>query len=166
MKTQSSFPFVAAVIGAASLSLFCGCSKSDDSSTTVQATKPDGSSAAVVVSDSNVTVGSSDTWSQIKEYAFEKRADFSAGFDRMSKDMDDKAAAFRVKVAGVSDSVASDRASALKEYDDARADLTAKRTELDNATADTWASAKEKVGDSWKSTKAAFDKVTKANAPS
>jgi hypothetical protein len=37
---------------------------------------------------------------------------------------------------------------------------------MDNATADNWSDAKAKVRESWKSTKAAFDKVTKANAPS
>jgi hypothetical protein len=165
MKTKYLFPITAAAIGAA-LFLACGCSKSDDSVTTVQATRPDGSIVNVAVSDTSVTVGTTDAWDRIKDFAYERRADFSDGMDRMSKDMDDRTAAFRTRAAGVSDAVASDRDSAMRDFDSARADLKSKRTDLDNATAATWSDAKAKAGESWKSTKAAYDRVTKANAPS
>jgi hypothetical protein len=166
MKTQGSLPVFAAAICSAALLLVCGCSKSDDRVTTIQTTKPDGSNVTVAVTDSNVAVGVTGAWDSIKDFAYERRADFSAGIDRMSRDMDDKAAAFRTRAAGVSDAVASDRDSAMKDYDSARADLKSKRTDLDNATADTWSDAKAKAGESWKSTKAAYDRVTKANASS
>jgi hypothetical protein len=166
MKTRVSVTVLAAAIGSAAVILVCSCSKSDDGATTVLATRPDGSTVSVAISGNNVVVGATDAWDGIKDFTYDRRADFSAGMDRMSKDMDDRTAAFRARAAGVSDSVASDRDSAMKEFDSARADLKSKRTELDNATADTWSNAKEKVGDSWKSTKAAYDKVVKANAPS
>ena len=156
----------AAAVGSAALLLLCSCSKNDDGVTTVQATRSDGSNVTVAVSESNVSVEVTDAWDRIKDFAYDRRADFSAGMDRMSKDMDDKTAAFRARATGVSDSVARDRDSAMKEFDSARADLKSKRTDLDNATADNWSDAKAKVRESWKSTKAAFDKVTKANAPS
>jgi hypothetical protein len=165
MKTLSPLPLFAAAIGSALLLSF-GCSKSDDSVTTVQATRPDGSTATVVVNDTNVTVGVSDTWDRIKDFTYEKRADFSAGIDRMSMDMDDKTASFRAKVAGAPDAASRDRDSAMKEYDEARADLRSKRTDLDNATADTWADAKAKTAESWKNTKAAYDKVANAKPAS
>jgi hypothetical protein len=166
MKMPHTLSPFAAAIGSAAVLLFCGCSKSDDSTTTVQATRPDGSNVTVAVSDANVTVGATDAWDRIKDFTYERRADFSAGFDRMSKDMDDKTAAFRTRVAGVPDAASRDRDSAMKEYDEARADLKSKRNDLDKATADTWSDAKAKTAASWKNTKAAYDKVTKANAPS
>jgi hypothetical protein len=166
MKTRSPLPVIAAAVGSAALFLFCGCSKSADSTTTVEATRADGSNVTVAVSDASVTVGVSDAWDRIKDFTYERRADFNAGIDRMSKDMDDQTAVFRARVAGVPDAASRGRDSALKEYDDARADLKSKRTDLDNATADTWADAKTKAAASWKSTKAAYDKVTKANAAS
>jgi hypothetical protein len=166
MKTRGSLPFFAAAMGSVALLLLCSCTKSDDSVTTVQATRPDGSNVTVAVSDTNVSVDATDAWDRIKDFAYDRRADFSAGIDRMSKDMDDKTAAFRTRAAGVSDAVASDRDSAMKEFDSARADLKARRTDLDNATADTWSDAKAKAGESWKSTKAAYSKVAKANASS
>jgi hypothetical protein len=166
MKTQGSLPVFAAAIGSAALLLVCGCSRSDDSVTSIQATRPDGSNVTVAVTDSTVAVGVTNAWDSIKDFAYDRRADFSAGMDRMSRDMDDRTAAFRTRAAGVSDAVASDRDSAMKDYDSARADLKSKRTDLDNATADTWSDAKAKVGESWKSTKAAYDRVTKANASS
>jgi hypothetical protein len=166
MKSLGPLPLFAAAIGSAALLLSFGCSKSDDSVTTVQATRPDGSTATVVVSDANVNVSVSDGWDRIKDFTYDRRADFSAGIDRMSKDMDDKTAAFRARVAGAPDAASKDRDSAMKEYDDARADLKSKRTDLDNATADTWADAKAKTAESWKSTKAAYDRVAKANPAS
>jgi hypothetical protein len=166
MKTHISLSTIAAVVGSASLLFLGACSKSPDSTTTVQATSADGTTSTVAVTDVNVTVGSSDAWDRIKDFTFDRRAAFSAGVDRMSQEMDDKTAAFRARVAGVPDSASRDRDSAMKEFDTARADLKSKRSDLDNATADTWADAKAKTAESWKSTKAAYDKVTKANAVS
>jgi hypothetical protein len=166
MKTQRLLSAIAAGIGCAALFLYCGCTKSADSTTTVQTTKADGTTATVVVSDTNVAVGVSDTWDRIKDFTYERRADFSSGIDRMSKDMDAKTAEFRAKVAGVPDAASRDRDSALKSYDDARADLKSKRDELDSATADTWSSVKAKTAEAWRNTKDAYDKVTKANTPS
>jgi|HubBroStandDraft_1064217.scaffolds.fasta_scaffold92891_2 hypothetical protein len=166
MKYPGPLPLFAAAIGSAALLLSGGCSKSDDSVTTVQTTRTDGSTATVVVSDTNVSVEVSSAWDRIKDFTFDRRADFSAGIDRMSKDMDDRTAAFRARVSGAPDAASRDRDSAMKEYDEARADLKSKRTDLDNATADTWADAKAKAAESWKSTKAAYDKVAKANPAS
>jgi hypothetical protein len=166
MNTRGPLPLIAAAIGSALISLSLGCSKSADSTTVVESTRADGSVATITVSDSTVTVASSDAWDRIKDFAFDRRADFSAGLDRMSRDMDDKTAAFRANVSGVPDTVSSVRSKAITEYDEARADLKVRRANLDSATADTWADAKSKAAESWKSTKAAYDRVTKANPAS
>jgi hypothetical protein len=155
MKSPSSFPFLAAALGSAVLAVFCGCSRSADSSSTT-----------VVVTDASANDAGPDVWERIKDFTFDRRADFSAGIDRMSKDMDDKTAVFRAKVAAVPDAASRDRDSAMKGYDDARADLKEKRTSLDKATADTWSDAKAKTAKAWTNTKAAYDKVTKANGGS
>jgi hypothetical protein len=126
----------------------------------------DSSSTTVVVTDTSANDGGPDVWERIKDFTFDRRADFSAGIDRMSKDMDDKTAVFRAKVAAVPDAASRDRDSAMKGYDDARADLKEKRTSLGNATADTWSDAKAKTAQAWKNTKVAYDKVTKANGGS
>src|ERR1700722_3527243 len=154
MKTHSPRPLCAAAIGSAALLLSPGCSRSDDGVTTVQSTRSDGSTSTVVVSDTNVNVDVSGGWDRIKDFTFDRRADFSAGIDRMSKDMDDRTATFRARVAGAPDAASKDRDGAMKEFDDARADLKSKRTDLDNATADTWADAKAKTSESLKKTKA------------
>ena len=166
MKSLGPLPLFAAAIGSAALLLSFGCAKSDDGVTTVQSTRPDGSTATVVVSDTNVNVGVSDGWDRIKDFTFDRRADFTAGIDRMSKDMDDKTATFRARVASTPDAASRDRDGAMKEFDDARADLKSKRMDLDNATADTWADAKSKTSESLKKTQASYDKVAKANPAS
>jgi hypothetical protein len=164
MKSHSPLPLFSAAVGAAALLLSFGCSRSDDSVTTVQSARPDGSTATVVISDTNVDA--SGGWDRIKDFTFDRRADFSAGIDRMSKDMDDRTATFRARVAGAPDAASKERDGAMKEFDDARADLKSKRMDLDNATANTWADAKAKTSESLKKTKATYDKVAKANPAS
>jgi hypothetical protein len=156
MKTRNPLLLLAAALGPAAL-LLCGCSKPDDSTKLEQDAK-----AAVA----DVKAAASDSWDSIKDFTYERRADFSSAMDRMSKDMDEKAAALKAKMAGVPDAASRDRDSAIKEYDEARDDLKARLTELGNATADTWADAKAKADAAWKRVQAAYDKLTKANASS
>jgi hypothetical protein len=172
MKIQNCLPVFAAAIGVVALSFDFGCSKSSssDSPTTVeavrsdgQAVRADGTKVVVTVPDTNVTAAAIETWDGIKDFTYDRRADFSAGIDRLSKDMDGKADMYRSKAAGTPDAIQSERDSAMKDYDDARADLKAKRADLDNVTADTWASAKDKTGKAWENTKAAYEKVSQLN---
>ncbi|MGO9243531.1 MAG: hypothetical protein ACLQDC_02020 [Verrucomicrobiia bacterium] len=137
-----------------------GCSKADNTSANVEKVKNDAKEIAA-----DVKAAAADSWDSIKDFTYEKRAEFSASIDRMSGQLDDKTREFRAKVAGAPDAASKDRESAIKEYDEARADLKSKLTDLGNATADTWADAKEKVAQAWKRVQAAYDKV-KANAAS
>jgi hypothetical protein len=150
MKFHAALPASAAALGCATLLLFCGCTRSSDASTTT------------TVTDVNVTPGTPDAWDRIKDYTYDRRAEFSASFDRMSQDMDDHTASFRAKLDNVPDATARERESSMREYDDARANLKATRTELDRASADTWADAKSKTSEAWTKTKVAYDKVTRS----
>jgi uncharacterized phage infection (PIP) family protein YhgE len=153
MKTSRALLLLAAGLSPVAL-LISGCSKTDTTSANMEKVKADAKEVAA-----DVKTAVSDSWDSIKDYTFEKRADFSASLDRMAASLDDKASAFKAKVSGVPDAAAKDRESAIKEYDEARADLKAKLTDLGNATADTWADAKAKVAESWKHVQAAYEKV-------
>jgi uncharacterized phage infection (PIP) family protein YhgE len=144
---------IAAVVAPAAL-LISGCSKSTDSSTVVEQVKADTAQAVV-----DIRVDLSNSWNSIKDYTYEKRADFSSGMDRMSDKLDEKARALRSKTAGASDAASKDREAAIKDYDDARADLKARMTDLGNATADTWSDAKAKTVAAWNRVRAAYDKA-------
>ncbi len=154
MKTQSPLILLAAAVGPAAL-LLCACSKKSDTAKLEQDAK-----AAVA----DARAAASDSWDSIKDFTYERRADFSAAMDHMTRDMDDKTAALKAKMAGVQDAASKDRESAMKDYDEARADLRVRLRELGNATSDTWADAKAKADDAWRKVQAAYDRVTKANA--
>jgi hypothetical protein len=159
MNPRRPLLLLAAAISPAVLFFLGGCTKTDDSNSKAQDAK-DAATNAVA----EVKTTASDSWDSIKDYTYEKRVEFSAGVDRISKDMDEKYDAMKAKFAGVPDAAAKDRDSAMKEYDIARADLKAKLADLRDATADTWASAKAKVDEAWKKVQAAWDKVTKSGA--
>jgi hypothetical protein len=121
-------------------------------------TKTDKDNATAVVQDIKATA--IDSWDSIKDFTFEKHAEFSASIDRMSASMDDKIAEAKAKISSTPDAAAKDKEAAIKDYDAARADLKARLVELNNATADTWADAKAKVVDAWQRVKTAYDKAT------
>jgi len=157
MKNSRHLLYMIAALGPAILIESGGCSKSDNpkAAALVQDIKTTAKDAATDVK--NVAV---ETWDSIKDFTFERRSDFSASMDRMSKDMDDKVADLRAKASTLPDAAAKDKESAVREYDEARADLKAKLADLGNATADTWADAKAKVAASWQRLKASYEKAT------
>jgi hypothetical protein len=159
MKTSRCLLLLAALMSPAAL-LVSGCSKTDNTSTNAEKVKTD---AKEVAADIKAAV--SDSWDSIKDYTYEKRADFSASIDRMAGQFDDKIREFKAKVAGATDAASKDREGAIKEYDEARGDLKSKLSDLGNATADTWADAKGKVAQAWKRVQAAYDKVKVSAAP-
>jgi len=153
MKSSHLLSLLAAL--AAPVALFTlGCSKSSDSSTVVEQVKSGATAAAV-----DVKVAVSDSWDSIKDFTYDRRADFSSGLHRMNDSLDEKARTVRSKMADVPDAASKDRDAAVKEYDDARADLKVKMADLDNATADTWSDAKAKTAAAWTRVKVAYDKA-------
>lgn len=153
MKTSRIVLLLAAGLGPVAL-LVSGCSKTDNTSAAVEAVKADGKAAVADIKATAI-----DTWDSVKDYTFEKRADFSAGMDRMAGQLDDKTNELKAKFAAMPAATASDRESAAKEYDAARADLKEKLAVLSKATSDTWAGAKANVAESWKHVQAAYEKV-------
>jgi hypothetical protein len=154
MKNPSSLLLLIATIGPALLVGSAGCSKSDTSSASgaVQDAKTAVTNAAVDVKNATV-----DTWDSVRDYTYDKKAEFSASFDRTDKSMDDKIAEEKAQAP---DTLSKDKQAAIKDYDDARADLKARLADLSNATADTWADSKAKVADAWHRVKADYDKAT------
>jgi hypothetical protein len=153
MKTCRRLLLLAAVVSPAALFLF-GCSKTDNTSATMDKVQADAKAVATDVKTAAV-----DSWDAIKDFTFDRRSDFSTGIDRMAKQLDDKTRDLKAKMAGAPDAASKDRDAAIKEYDEARADLNSKLADLGNATADTWADAKAKVVEAWNRVRAAFDKV-------
>ena len=153
MKTYRPLFLLAAVAGPAALFLF-GCSKTDNTTATVDKVQADARAVAV-----DVKTAASDSWDSIKDFTFEKRTDFSAGIDRMSKQMDGKTTEWKAKMADATDKATTERQTAMKDYDKARTELDAKLSDLGKATTDTWTDAKAKVVESWDRVQAAFDKV-------
>jgi len=158
MNTRRLLVLLAAAVCPAALFLNSGCSRTGKAKAAMQDAK---ASADKAVADMKVAV--SDTWDGIKDFTYEKRADFSAGIDRMSRDLDDNAAALKARVAGVPDATSAERAKAMKEYEGARAELRARLEDLGNASAGTWAEAKARAAVAWRNAQAAYDRVTKAN---
>jgi len=153
MKTSRLVLLLAAGLGPVAL-LTSGCSKTDNTATAVDAVKAD--SKAVVA---DVKAAAIDTWDSVKDYTFEKRADFSADMDRMAAKLDDKTSELKAKFAALPAGAAKDREDAVKEYDAARADLKEKLSNLSKATADTWSDSKASVAEAWKRVQAAYEKV-------
>ena len=153
MKTCRILLLLSAVASPAALFL-SGCSKTDNTSTTVDKIQADANATAA-----DVKTAVSNSWDAIKDFTFERRSDFSAGINRMAKQLDDDTRELRAKVANAPDAASKDRVAAVKEYDDARADLNSKLSDLDKATADTWADAKSGGVQAWNHVRTAFDKV-------
>lgn len=141
------------LIAPAALLFAAGCSKSqnDKVADATQSATTAVKNAAVDVKDAAV-----DAWENVKDFTLDRKADFSAGFDRTSRSMDDKIAELKANASSTTD---SGKAKAIKDYDEARANLKAKLSDLDNATADTWASAKANVKIAWDNVKSAYDRA-------
>ncbi|HZZ19688.1 MAG TPA: hypothetical protein VFE25_09980 [Opitutaceae bacterium] len=133
MKTSLSSLIAIAALAPAIL-LFNGCSRADKDN------------ASTVGQDIKTTA--SDSWDSIKDYTYEKKADFSAYMSRMDDSMDAKVSDLKAKGKNVPD------------YDDAKSDFKKSLSDLNNATADTWADAKAKSERAWDRVKADYEKAT------
>jgi uncharacterized secreted protein with C-terminal beta-propeller domain len=134
MKTSLKTLIAIATLTPAALLVTAGCSRADKDN------------AAAVGLDIKTTAV--DSWDSIKDYTYEKKAEFSAYMSRMDDSMDAKVADLKAKGKSVPD------------YDDAKADLKKSLSDLNNATADTWADAKAKTEKAWDRVKADYDKAT------
>jgi len=152
MKTTRSLLLIVALSSATILAT--GCAKSDSVQAVAQSTP-----AAVKEAAADVKTAVSDSWDTVKDYTYDKRADFAAALDRMAENRDAEIQAMNAKLTGLPDAAAKDRDQAVKEFNEARSYLKSQLTDLRTGTADTWVDAKEKVAQSWQRMQAAYDKV-------
>jgi hypothetical protein len=99
-------------------------------------------------------------WTEIKDYTYDMRAQFFAGFKRLEAKVDDQISeltAKRATMKGTTDT--KDWDFAMKEMEDARSYLKSMGAELSKATPETWAQEKDKVGQAWVRTQDAYGKV-------
>lgn len=101
----------------------------------------------------------SNPWETIKEYAYQKRADFSAGANRLVGKVDDEIRELNIKRQNLPETSTKDWDFAMSELKAARDYLKSTIAELDDVTMENWAGAKEKVGKAWQSSQEAYDKV-------
>lgn len=98
-----------------------------------------------------------DGWSDLKDFTYEKRSDFSLRTAALTAKLDADVASLKADYAGTQASAS--RSAAMDELKNSRADLDAKLTALGHATADTWAAAKADVIAAWEHTEAAYKKA-------
>lgn len=127
--------------------VFTGCSKQErkEASTSVKETYEDTKTAV------------SNTWTDVKNYTFEKRDDFSASAKAMSSRMEAEMSELRANYAEATASAS--RKAAMAELKDAEANYKTKLAALGTATADTWDSAKQNVIAAWDELQAKYQKA-------
>jgi hypothetical protein len=103
----------------------------------------------------------SDTWTDVKDYTYEKRDDFRDRSAALTAKFDAEVSELQAKQASAQASAS--RQAAMQELRDARANLSEKTAALGNATSDTWTSAKAEVVAAWDRAVAAY-REAQANA--
>ena len=99
-------------------------------------------------------------WSDISENTYDTRAQFFAGLKRLEARVDVQVRELNEQRAAMkSTRDTKDWDFAMKEMDDARTYLISTGEELGKATPETWVQLKDKVGQAWMRTQAAYDKV-------
>lgn len=137
-----------------------GCKAKDPA---VATTLPTVSAAAAMPAPVAAMPVAPTLWADIEVYTYEMRAPFLAGVTRLEVMVEGQLAELNARratlapVAGTADAKAWD--FAMKEMDEARSYLKATGKEAGEATADTWKQQKEKVGQAWTRTQAAYEKV-------
>jgi hypothetical protein len=99
-------------------------------------------------------------WTDIKDYTYDMRAQFFAGFKRLEAMVDGQISeltAKRATMKGTTDT--KDWDFAMKEMEEARSYLKSMGEELSKATPETWAQEQDKVGQAWVRTQDAYGKV-------
>jgi len=99
-------------------------------------------------------------WSDIKDCAYETRAQFFAGLTRLEARVDSQIrelAAKRATMDGKTNT--QDWDFAMKEMVNARTYLKSMGEELHKASPETWAQQKDKVGEAWMRAQEAYGKV-------
>ena len=122
----------------------------------VFAAGPTGTSAAPVRSADD---SGGRTWTSIENDGYELRTHFQDGISYLSTVLDGQIGQLKAKRAGMTTDT-KDWDMAMKEVDDSRSLLTGRMRELSKVdTPELWVDAKEKVGEAWKRSQTAIDKM-------
>lgn len=111
-----------------------------------------------------VTVAGSDgttalPWEEIKNDTYDQRAHFATGVEHLSAKLDEQIRLLKAKRVGMTTDL-KDWDFNMKEVDESRSLLTSRISELKQTTTpETWADAKDKVGEAWKRSQLAVDKM-------
>jgi hypothetical protein len=104
-------------------------------------------------------VGSA-SWADIKDCTYDMRTQFFVGLNRLEAKVDDQVKMLTAKRAAMKSTAnTKDWDFAMKEMEDARTNLKSIRAEMSKATPETWDQEKDKVGQAWVRTQAAFANV-------
>jgi hypothetical protein len=118
---------------------------------------PLGSAQVVSISGSDGT--SAPDWVAIKGDSYDQRSHFAAGAARLSAKLDEQINQLKAKRAGMTTDL-KDWDFAMKEVDSSRALLTSRIAKLAQATTpETWTDARDKMGEAWKASQLAVDKM-------
>jgi len=150
MNSIRYLPLVVVLSAFAGLS--AGCSKADRGrSTASRAADPRNNL------DGGPRRDVSDSWDNIKDFAFERRDDFAATLDRLAARREADLQRTNAEFAGLPDGLNTDRDRAVRRYKDARTSLQASLAHLRTSTADTWVDAKRQTAASWAQLLSAYD---------
>jgi hypothetical protein len=98
-------------------------------------------------------------WAAIKGDTYDRRDHFAHGADRLLGKLDEQIRDLRAKRASMTTDT-KDWDFNMKEVDDSRVLLKGKITELARAnTPETWADVKDKIGEAWRRSQLAVDKM-------
>ncbi len=98
-------------------------------------------------------------WTDIQPDTYDQRAHFSAGINRLSARLDEQIRVLKAKRAGMTTDL-KDWDLAFKEVEESRTYLTGMMSDLEKTTTpETWADAKDKVGEAWKRSQIAVDRM-------
>lgn len=101
----------------------------------------------------------SPVWTDIQDDTYEQRAHFTTGINRLSAHFDEQIRILKAKRATMT-SDTKDWDLAFQEVEASRTYLTGMMNELaQQTTPETWLDVKGKVGDAWKRSQAAVDKM-------
>ena len=151
MKTSCLARLVAASLACTALATV-GCAKSEK----VAAAAPSPTPPPTAAPENTVVA----TWSDIKDLAYDSRADFFAGLKRLEAVVDGQVAELTARRAAMKSTIDTREWDfAIKEMNNARTSLLGAGEEAGKATVETWAQQKEKVGQAWERTQQAYAKV-------
>jgi len=170
MKTTRFIRHITAVLGLAAFSTACRSETpqtagapsppAKDPATATATTTVPGPAATVPDATAPSPDIASARWSEIKDCTYDMRAQFFAGLNRLEARVDAEVAVLTAQRAAMK-STANTKAwdFAMKEMGDARSYLKSMGEELSKASPETWSQEKDKVGQAWVRTQAAFDNV-------